>query len=282
MKIIRFRGTFGEVVRGEHLGDGRARPLDGELFGEPEPCGDAIVVESLLPPVQPTTIFGIGVHDREQATESGMEFPTNPIVFMKPVSSAIGSGERIVLPQGRRPDGEADYECELAGVTGTAVRDVPEDEPRDCVFGDTAAGDVPARDWRLNGGGGQWIRGKGFGSCCPLGAALVTADEFSDPQRLPVRTFLNGEFVQDQTTADMIFSVRCLISFLSEDTTLLPGTVSFAGTPQGVGFARKPPFWLTNGDEAAVEIDRIGRLDNPVVSNSSRELKGAGATPWIN
>ena len=99
---------------------------------------------------------------------------------------------------------------------------------------------------------------------CPLGPVLVTADEIPDPQTLGIRTILNGATMQDHTTGDMIFAVAELIEFLSEDTTLLPGTVILTGTPQGVGFARKPPVWLTAGDEVIVEIDQIGQLQNPV------------------
>ena len=108
------------------------------------------------------------------------------------------------------------------------------------------------------------MRGKGFDSFCPLGPCLVTADEIDDPQNLAITTTLNGQVMQDSNTGDMIFPVKDLIAFLSQDTTLLPGTVILTGTPQGVGFARTPPVWLKAGDEVAVEVEGIGRLVNPV------------------
>ncbi len=117
----------------------------------------------------------------------------------------------------------------------------------------------------LKARGGQFVRGKGFDTFCPLGPALVTADEIPDPQALRLKTVLNGKVMQDHTTGDMIFTVAQLISFLSQDTTLIPGTVLLTGTPQGVGFARKPPVWLQPGDEVTIEVEKIGKLTNPVV-----------------
>ena len=125
--------------------------------------------------------------------------------------------------------------------------------------------DVSARIWQLELGGGQWIRGKGFDTFCPLGPVLVTADEIPDPQTLGIKTVLNGEVMQDHTTGDMIFSVAELIEFLSQDTTLLPGTVILTGTPQGVGFARDPQVLLKDGDQVVIEVEGIGRLENPIV-----------------
>ena len=133
-------------------------------------------------------------------------------------------------------------------------------------MGYTCANDVSARKWQLNAGGGQWIRGKGFDTFCPLGPVLVTADEIADPQDLGIKTILNGQTMQDHTTGDMIFSVAEIISFLSQDTTLLPGTVILTGTPQGVGFARQPPIWLKSGDEVTIELEGIGQLNNSVVA----------------
>ena len=116
-------------------------------------------------------------------------------------------------------------------------------------------------------GGSQWCRGKSFDTFCPLGPELVTADEIPDPNDLKIKTILNGEAVQDWTTSDMIFNVRTLIRFLSEGTTLLPGTVISTGTPQGVGMAKKPePRFLRSGDTVTIEIEKIGSLTNPVVS----------------
>jgi 2-keto-4-pentenoate hydratase/2-oxohepta-3-ene-1,7-dioic acid hydratase in catechol pathway len=133
------------------------------------------------------------------------------------------------------------------------------------VLGYTCANDVSARDWQINGGGGQWCRGKTFDTFCPLGPVLVTTDEITNPNALGIKTILNGQTVQDWNTNDMIFDVPTLIAFLSADTTLLPGTVIITGTPQGVGMARKPQLWMKSGDSVTIEIEGIGSLTNPVV-----------------
>ena len=127
--------------------------------------------------------------------------------------------------------------------------------------------DVSARDWQRdkNLGGGQFARGKGFDGFCPLGPAIVTADEVPNPNALTLTTTLNGKTVQDWTTADMIFDVPTIIASLSSTMTLRPGMVILTGTPHGVGMARKPPLWLRAGDRITVEIEKLGRLENPVV-----------------
>ena len=264
MRIIRFTDETGEIRLGEELGEGLAVPLDGDLFGELRPAGEPVRVQELSAPILPTNIFCIGMNYREHARELGASPPATPVVFMKPTSSVIAPGWPIRIPACCDPQGEVDYECELAVVIGNTARDVSEDEALDYVLGYTAANDVSARRWQQKLSGGQWIRGKGFDTFCPLGPVLVTADEIPDPQNLTIRTVLNGRVMQDHTTADMIFGVARLISFLSEDTTLLPGTVILTGTPHGVGVARTPPVWLTSGDEVTVEIEKIGRLVNPI------------------
>jgi 2-keto-4-pentenoate hydratase/2-oxohepta-3-ene-1,7-dioic acid hydratase in catechol pathway len=141
---------------------------------------------------------------------------------------------------------------------------VQERFPLDYVFGYTCGNDVSARDWQKQKGGSQWCRGKFFDTFAPLGPWIVTRDEIPNPNALKIRTLLNGEAVQDWTTADMIFDVPTLIEFLSGSTTLLPGTAIFTGTPHGVGMGRKPPRYLKPGDDVVVEIEKIGALHNPV------------------
>ena len=136
------------------------------------------------------------------------------------------------------------------------------------MAGYTCANDVSARDWQKDFGGSQWCRGKTFDTFAPLGPCLVTPDELTDPQALRLRTLVNGEVLQDSTTADMIFEVATLIEFYSGSTTLLPGTVILTGTPSGVGVARTPPRFLQPGDEVTVEIEKIGSLTNPVVEET--------------
>lgn len=265
MRVIRFEDENGNILLGEETQEGQARVLSGSLYDGLQRTDDRATVQKLLAPVEPTNIFCIGLNYREHAAESGMAAPESPVVFMKPTSTLIGPGESIRLPACQH-DSEVDYECELAVVIGKDCRDVAESDALQYVAGYTCGHDVSARHWQLHGGGGQWIRGKGFDTFCPLGPVLVTADEIADPQNLPIRTVLNGQTMQEHTTGDMIFSVAYLIHFLSQDTTLLAGTLILTGTPQGVGFARKPPVFLQAGDEVVIEIEGIGRLVNPVIA----------------
>jgi 2-keto-4-pentenoate hydratase/2-oxohepta-3-ene-1,7-dioic acid hydratase in catechol pathway len=183
---------------------------------------------------------------------------------MKPTSAVCGPGDAIRLPRACEHGPEVDYEAELAVVIGRSARDVPAAGALDHVLGYTCACDVSARRWQKHAGGGQWVRGKSFDSFCPLGPVLVTANQIPDPQALTLSCRINGETMQQGSTADMIFSVAELIAFLSRDTTLLPGTVILTGTPSGVGFTRSPPVFLQPGDRVEVEIDAIGVLENPV------------------
>jgi len=264
MRIIRFIGEDGRTHFGKPLDDGRSSVLDGELFGGLTDSGREVGVKQLLAPLVPSNIFCIGLNYRQHAAETGADTPQHPVVFMKPTSALNGPELPIRVPASQMRGPEVDYECELAVIVGKPCRDVSEAEALSFVFGYTCGNDVSARRWQKEGGGGQWIRGKSFDTFCCLGPAIVTADEIPDPQTLKLSTTLNSRVMQDNSTADMIFSVAQIISFLSRDTTLLPGTVILTGTPEGVGFARKPPVWLTPGDTVTVEIERIGKLTNPV------------------
>jgi 2-keto-4-pentenoate hydratase/2-oxohepta-3-ene-1,7-dioic acid hydratase in catechol pathway len=186
---------------------------------------------------------------------------------MKTTAAVQNPGDPIVLPRHLRSD-EVDYECELAVVIGKRCKNVSREQAMDFVLGYTCANDVSARDWQIKMGGGQWCRGKTFDTFCPLGPALVTADELTAPNSLAIRTILNGQTMQDWNTGDMIFDVPTLIEFLSGSTTLLPGTVILTGTPHGVGLARNPPVWLKAGDRITIEIEKIGSLENPVVEEA--------------
>ncbi len=264
MRIIRFlddenREHYGLESKGES-----AEVLQGDLYAGLSPSGTTAPIAKLLAPIEPVNIYCIGLNYREHAAESGMDEPKLPIVFAKPTSALCHPEDPIRLPACQQ-DEEVDYECELAAIIGSPVRDVAVEDALDSVLGYTCANDVSARKWQLNAGGGQWIRGKGFDTFCPLGPVLVTADEIADPQDLGIKTILNGQTMQDHTTGDMIFSVAEIISFLSQDTTLLAGTVILTGTPQGVGFARQPPVWLKSGDEVTIELEGIGQLNNSVV-----------------
>ena len=159
-----------------------------------------------------------------------------------------------------------DFEGELAVVIGKPARRVKRERALDYVLGYTIANDVSARDWQrdMSKSGSQWCRAKSFDSFCPLGPWIVTADEIPNPNDLAIRTRVNGQIMQDSRTSDMIFDVPTLLESLSATMTLQAGTVILTGTPPGVGFARKPPVYLQDGDKVEIEIGKIGVLENPV------------------
>ena len=165
---------------------------------------------------------------------------------------------------------EVDYEAELAVIIGKKCRSVSSDESLDYVGGYTCMNDVSARDFQR--GDGQWVRAKSQDTFGPFGPYLVTTDEISDPQSLPIRCILNGRTLQNSNTSKMIFSVRELIAFITRGITLNPGDVISTGTPHGVGFAQKPPVFLKSGDSVTVEIDGVGSLTNTVVGGQSGSL----------
>ena len=224
MRIIRLLDSEGEIHFARAVSANDAELLSGDLFTGLLPTGTFVEVERLLAPLEPVNIFCIGLNYREHAAETGTKLPENPVVFMKPTSALNHPGHDILLPACSQGP-EVDYEAELAVVIGKAARNVTEEEALDHVLGYTCANDVSARRWQKHGGGGQWIKGKGFDSFCPLGPVLVNADEIADPQALGVRSLLNGQLMQEGYTGDMIFGVARLIHLLSQDTTLLPGTV---------------------------------------------------------
>ena len=254
----------GAVVLGREHEDGVVTALDGDLFARPGDTGRRVDVVKVLAPVEPAAILGIGLNYRGHARETGRSLPERPVLFMKNPASVQNPGDPILVPAACSHGPEVDYECELAVVIGTAARNVSPADALGHVLGYTAGNDVSARRWQRHGGEGQWVRGKSFDTFCPLGPALVTADEIPDPQCLGIGTVVNGRRLQDSSTADMIFTVAEIVSFLSEDTTLVPGTVILTGTPEGVGFTRDPPVFLAPGDVVSVDVERIGTLTNPV------------------
>lgn len=264
MKIIRYQDSQGQIGHATQQVDGSALVIDGDIFGACQVTSRRADVKKVLAPIQPTVILCIGLNYRHHAAESNAPIPANPVLFIKNPAAVQNPGDPIELPRKLKSD-SVDYECELAVVIGKPAKNVSKDKALNHVLGYTCANDVSARDWQKNGGGGQWCRGKTFDTFCPLGPALVTADEIPNPNALAIKTILNGQTVQDWNTNDMIFDVPTLIEFLSADTTLLPGTVIITGTPHGVGMARTPPLWLKAGDSVTIEIEKIGSLTNPVV-----------------
>ena len=261
MNIVRFVDQDGQVRFGQPQPDGGARVLEGDAFDRLRPTDQVVRVAKRIAPVDPPNVFAIGLNYRRHAEETGAALPDAPVIFIKASTSVAAPNAPILLPAAA-PD-EVDYEAELAIVIGRTARDVSQGEAFDYVLGFTCANDVSARDCQLRLDK-QWARGKSFDTFCPLGPVLVTPDQI-DPDHAGIRTVLNGEVMQDSNTGDMIFGCRELVSYLSHQFTLLPGTVICTGTPSGVGFARKPPVFLRDGDEVTIEIDGVGRLTNPVI-----------------
>lgn len=264
MQIIRFKDYRGETHTGCNFDGQTAAIINGDIFDGPLVTDRRMEVVEILAPIDPRAILCIGLNYKSHAAETGMETPEYPVLFMKNPASVTGPDSSIVIPGCCTRGPEVDYEAELAVVIGRITKNVTPDEALDHVFGYTCANDVSARRWQKHGGGGQFVRGKSFDTFCPLGPALFTKDEIPSPQDLDVTLELNGQIMQQSNTRDMIFSVAQIISFLSQGTTLLPGTVILTGTPGGVGFTRKPPVFLKPGDIVRTTIGSMGTLVNPV------------------
>ena len=218
----------------------------------------------MLTPVEPKTIYCIGLNYRKHAEETGAKIPEFPIVFLKSLTALQHPEGPIVLPRHLRSD-QVDYEAELGVIISRTCKNVSREEALNYVLGYTIANDVSARDWQKLWGGSQWCRAKTFDTFCPLGPALVTPDELKNPNDLAMTTRLNGTIMQQSSTRDMIFSVAEIIAFLSGSTTLESNTLILTGTPEGVGMGRKPPVYLKAGDVVEIEIEGIGVLRNPVM-----------------
>jgi 2-keto-4-pentenoate hydratase/2-oxohepta-3-ene-1,7-dioic acid hydratase in catechol pathway len=262
MRIIRFT-SGGKTHHGKWLDASSAFAIDGDLFGKFTVTDRKLKIEKLFAPLVPTDILCIGANYRQHVIETKGEFPERPQLFIKGGNTLNNPFDPIPIP---KLSSQIDYECELAVIIGKPAKYVPREKALDYVFGYTAANDVTSRDWQRDKalGGGQFARGKSFDGFCPLGPWIVTADEIPNPNALAIKTILNGQTMQDLTTGDMIFDVPALIESVSSTMTLRPGTVILTGTPQGVGMARTPPVWLKDGDHITVEIEKIGRLENPV------------------
>ena len=256
MRIARY--TTGEdpsygIVEGEPgrefiaqvQGDPLYQPV--VLTGETVPLEDA----RLLAPVIPRSkVIGIGRNYADHAKEMGGEPPAQPMMFLVPNTAVVGPGDPIVMPAGAQ---EISYEGELAVIIGRIAKDVPRERVSEVVYGYTCANDVTARDWQR--GDGQWARAKGFDTSKPLGPWIVTDLDVSD---LRIQSRIDGATRQDGRTADMIFDVETLVSYVSAAFTLLPGDVILTGTPAGVGLVEP-------GQRVDVEIEGIGTLSNTFV-----------------
>ncbi|MDW8059086.1 MAG: fumarylacetoacetate hydrolase family protein [Thermomicrobium sp.] len=240
--------------------DGIAYEALGDWFGGRPQRGRALgPFESfpVLPPIErPSKIVAVGLNYAAHVTENDptRKIPDEPVLFLKPPSALLGHGGTILLPPGNR----IDYEAELCVVIGRRARRVRESEALDYVLGYTCGNDVSHRDQQYKDG--QWVRGKGYDTFCPLGPWIETE---VDPSDLAIVSRLNGELRQNSRTSQMLFPPAFLISFISNVMTLEPGDVIMTGTPFGVG-----P--MVPGDVIEVEIEGIGVLRNPVGARDDR------------
>ena len=219
-------------------------------------------VTLLTPITDPEKIVCIGLNYRAHAAEGGFKVPEFPSTFIRTTNTLVPSGQALVRP---RHSGDFDYEGELAIVIGRAGRHIAARDALSHVLGYTCFNDGSVRDYQFKH---SLTAGKNHPSTGGLGPWIVTADEIPDPSRLTLVTRVNGNEVQCKGTDDMIFDVSAIIAYVSSWTALAPGDVIATGTPEGVGFARKPPLWLRPGDTVEVEISSIGVLVNPVVAEA--------------
>jgi 2-keto-4-pentenoate hydratase/2-oxohepta-3-ene-1,7-dioic acid hydratase in catechol pathway len=245
--------------------EGRER-IENFVYNPPSGAVTELGSVTLLAPVpRPPKLICVGLNYRDHAIESGMEIPKVPTIFNKFPNTVIGPDECIVLPKvSEKPD----YEAEMAFVIGRGGKHIPAERWRDHVFGYTIVNDVSARDYQM--ATTQWLMGKTFDTFAPMGPWIVSADEIEDPHALDISLKIGDEVLQRSNTRELIFRIPDLIAYISSVVTLEPGDVVSTGTPSGVGFARKPPRWLTAGDEVVVKVQGIGELRNRVMAETSK------------
>lgn len=263
MQLLRYVNDKGITRYGKCAGEGEAIALTTGLFDRWEWESTSERVSARLAPIEPPNVIAIGRNYQGHAKEMKAETPeVDPLMFLKATTSVVGPDDSIVLPRSA-PD-EVDFEAELGVIIARTTKNVSVYDAMDQVLGYTCANDVSARDCQKRRDK-QWARGKSFDTFCPIGPVIVPRGGF-DPSRAGIRSFLNGRLMQESNTGEMIFSAAALVSYLSHQFTLLPGTIILTGTPEGVGVARTPPVFLRPGDEICVEIDGIGRLSNRVIA----------------
>jgi 2-keto-4-pentenoate hydratase/2-oxohepta-3-ene-1,7-dioic acid hydratase in catechol pathway len=251
MKIVRYQD--GTVIKWGVIEEKMVREMEGDPFEHfhLSPRTKKMEEVRLLAPCLPSKIVALGLNYRDHAEEVKMELPKEPLIFLKPSTTVIGSGEAIVYPKMSK---RVDYEAELAVVIKKKAKAVPEENAAEYILGYTCLNDVTARD--LQPKDGQWTKSKGFDTFAPIGPWIVTD---IDPHHLDISSYLNGERRQHSNTKNLIFGPQQLVSFISRVMTLLPGDVIATGTPSGIG-----PMAI--GDRVDVVIERIGTLSNPVIA----------------
>jgi len=231
------------------------------VAGKSRPLTD--ICEFLAPVRQMEKVVCVGVNYADHAREMGGEPPEIPVIFNKFPSAIQAHRGAIRLPA---ITAQVDFEAELVVVIGKPGKKIARESAMDHVFGYCCGNDVTARDWQKNTPGGQWLRGKTFDTFAPIGPMVVTADEIDNPHNLAIESRVNGQVMQSSNTSNLIFPIDELISHLSLFVTLKPGDLIFTGTPPGVGAGRDPQVWLQPGDRVEVEIEGLGVLSNPVVT----------------
>ena len=243
-----FRNTLDVIAHGKfRAAAARKVPLSG--------------VKLHAPLSNPPRVFAIGLNYRDHAIESGMELPKTPVVFFKLTTSIVGPGDAIVLPSNST---KPDYEAEFAFVVGKGGYRIPAAAWREHVYGYTIVNDVSARDHQF--ASTQWSMSKSFPTFCPLGPAIVTADEIADPHALAISLTIDGETLQNSNTRELVFKIPELVEYLSSITPLLPGDIVSTGTPPGVGLGRTPNRWLKPGETVTVTVEGLGSLTNGTVA----------------
>ncbi|MFI6949979.1 fumarylacetoacetate hydrolase family protein [Streptomyces sp. NPDC050422] len=215
---------------------------------------------------QPSKVICVGLNYRTHITEMGRDLPEHPTLFAKFADSLIGAGDDILRPDETE---QFDWEVELAVVIGKRVRRVRGEDAEQAIAGFTVLNDITCRDWQFRTR--EWLQGKMWDSSTPVGPCLVTPDELSGGVRpaLDVRLTVDGEVMQSDSTADLLFDPVALVEYVSTITRLNPGDIIATGTPGGVGHARKPGRYLVGGESVVAEIDGLGRLENRVVKEKS-------------
>jgi 2-keto-4-pentenoate hydratase/2-oxohepta-3-ene-1,7-dioic acid hydratase in catechol pathway len=267
MRLAAVQTPDGAALAADVDGEHRRLDFEGDLLSlvragvDPRDLalGDALGGK-LAAPLRPGKIVAIGLNYLDHIRESNLPRPAQPLVFAKFPSSVTGPGEPIVVDA--KLTAQVDWEVELGVVVGRHMHDVPADAALEHVFGYTVGNDVSARDVQFSES--QWTRAKSFDTFCPLGPVVVTADEIPDPQALALCTRVNGEVMQDSSTAEMLFGVVELLSFCSRSFTLDPGDLLLTGTPWGCGYFMDPPRALRVGDVVECEVEGIGALRNTV------------------
>jgi 2,4-diketo-3-deoxy-L-fuconate hydrolase len=206
----------------------------------------------------------VGLNFKDHAKESGMAYPEQPILFMKATTAICGPNDDVIIPWGSK---KTDWEVELGVVIGDVARRVPEERALDYVAGYLVVNDVSEREFQLEHGG-QWVKGKSCDTFGPIGPMVVTTDEIPHPQMLSMWLEVNGRRYQNGSTADMIFGVAHLVSYISRYMTLMPGDIISTGTPAGVGLGQRPPTYLEAGDVVELGIDGLGRQRQQLVGES--------------